>query len=109
LKDYEEISEKDEPADPKKYQQLIGSLLFIARRTRPDISVPINLLGRRVTKPSIENYRTALRALGHLYLTKLTGLRLQKHDNLEAEIIVDASYPGEQARGITGVIVRLGN
>jgi hypothetical protein len=27
LKDYEEISEEDEPADSKKYQQLIGSLL----------------------------------------------------------------------------------
>jgi hypothetical protein len=29
-------------------------------------------------------------------LTRLTGLRLQKHDHPEAEIIVDASYPGEQ-------------
>jgi hypothetical protein len=47
--------------------------------------------------------------MGYLHLTKLTGLRLQKHDHLEAEIIVDASYPGEQARGTTGVIVRLGN
>jgi hypothetical protein len=109
LKDYEEISEEDKPADPKKYQQLIGSLLFIARGTRPDISVPVNLLGKRVTKSSIQNYKTALRALGYLYLTKLTGLRLQKHDHLEAEIIVDASYPGEQARGTTGIIVRLGN
>jgi ribonuclease HI len=44
-----------------------------------------------------------------LYLTKFTGLCLQKHDHQEAEIIVDASYPGEQARGTTGVIVRLGN
>jgi hypothetical protein len=55
LKDYEEISEEDEPADSKKYQQLIGSLLFIVRGTRPDISVPVNLLGRRVTKLSIQN------------------------------------------------------
>jgi hypothetical protein len=53
LKDYEEISGEDEPADLKKYQQLIGSLLFIACRIRLDISVPVNRLGRRVTKQSI--------------------------------------------------------
>jgi hypothetical protein len=88
LKDYEKISDEDEPADPKKYQQLKGSLLFIARETRPDINVPINLLGRRATKPSIQKYKTALRVLGYLYLTKFIGLRLQKHDHLE---IVDAS------------------
>jgi hypothetical protein len=109
LKDYEEISEEDEPADLKKYQQLIGSLLFIARGTRPDISVPINLFGRQATKPGIQNYKTVLRVLGYLYLTKLTGLRLQKYDHLEAEIATNASYPGEQAKGTTDIIVRLGN
>jgi hypothetical protein len=32
--DYEKLSKQDEPADPTKYQKLIGSLLFIARGTR---------------------------------------------------------------------------
>ena len=36
---------ESEPADPKKYQALVGTLLFITRMARPDISVPTNLLG----------------------------------------------------------------
>jgi hypothetical protein len=68
--DYEKLSEQDEPADPTKYQQLIGSLLFIARGTRPDISVAVNLLGRRAKEPSIRNWEMGLRVLAYLYSTK---------------------------------------
>jgi hypothetical protein len=49
LSDYKKLSEQDEPADPTK--QLIGSHLFIARGTRLDISVAVNLLGRRAKEP----------------------------------------------------------
>jgi hypothetical protein len=69
--DYEKLSKQDEPADPTKYQQLIGSLLFIARGTCPDISVAVNLLGRRAKEPSIQNWEMGLGVLAYLYSTKL--------------------------------------
>jgi hypothetical protein len=92
---YEKLSEQDEPADPTKYQQLIGSLLFIARGTRSDISVAVNLLGRRAKQPSIRNWEIGLRVLAYLYSTKYIGLCLSKPKDLEIEIVVDASWPRE--------------
>jgi hypothetical protein len=100
--DYEKLSEQDEPADPTKYQQLIGSLLFIARGTRPDISVANNFLGRRAKEPSIRNWETALKVLAYLYSTKYVGLCLSKPKDLEIEIVVDAS------RGTTRSIAKMG-
>jgi hypothetical protein len=76
--DYEKLSEQDEPADRTGYQQLIGSLLFIARGTRPDISAAVNLLGRRAKEPSIRNWEMGLRVLADLYSTKYVGICLSK-------------------------------
>jgi hypothetical protein len=49
-----------------------------------------------------------LRVLAYLYSTKYVGLCLSKPKDLEIEIVVDASWPGEQARGTTGVIAKMG-
>jgi hypothetical protein len=106
LSDYEKLSEQDEPADPTKYQQLRGSLLFITRGTRPDISVAVNLLGSRAKEPSIWNWEMELRVLAYLYSMKYVGLCLSKPKDLEIEIVVDASWPGEQARGTTRIIAK---
>ncbi|MBC8079188.1 MAG: DDE-type integrase/transposase/recombinase, partial [Gorillibacterium sp.] len=107
LTDYEAHSD-DAPADKTKYRELLGSLLFIARGTRPDIAVAVNLLGRRVESPSYTNFIAAVRVLEYLWATKSIGLRIQKPQSLEVEIQTDASFPGEEARGTTGVVVRIG-
>ena len=54
VNDYAPSTTKDQ-VDPnlqKKYQSLIGRLLYIARHTRPEISIHVNLLGRRTSNPS---------------------------------------------------------
>jgi hypothetical protein len=43
-----------------------------------------------------------------LYSTKYVGLCLSKPKDLEIEIVVDASWPGEQAKGTTGVTAKMG-
>jgi len=53
----------EEQAPQKEYQSLIGGLLFIARMTRPEISIYVNLLGRRAQDPSIYNLEGARRVL----------------------------------------------
>ena len=56
--------------DPKKvYQSLIGSLLYICRHTRPELSIQVNLLGRRTSKPSTTNWDTAMRIFQYLAST----------------------------------------
>ena len=49
-----------------KYQSLVGSLLYINRMTRPDISIHVNLLGRRTSKPGNNNMKTAIQLTQYL-------------------------------------------
>ena len=51
------------------YQSLIGSLLYIARHTRLEISVHVNLLGRRTSRASHNNMQAALQVLRYLMST----------------------------------------
>lgn len=108
----EKLYQPDESSEPgtnqKSYQSIIGGLLFIARMTRPEISIQINLLGRRASKPSPLNLRAALQVLEYLYSTRQEGLILRKPANLDLRIYSDAKYGGEKARSQTGVLITLG-
>jgi hypothetical protein len=48
------------------HRALVGALLHISRFTRPDISITVSLLGRRVEDPSQENLDAARRVLQYL-------------------------------------------
>ena len=52
---YQRTKETDPRIESKKYQSIVGGLLFIARMTRPEISVHVPLLGRR-TKDATERH-----------------------------------------------------
>ena len=101
--------------DPTKYQSLVGSLLYINRMTRPDISLHVNLLGRRTSKPSPENLRTARRLGQYLASTKNEGLTLTIKESPrfpdEKDVLIrlyaDASYGGENSRSQSGSLVTL--
>jgi hypothetical protein len=86
------------PANQMEFQAIVGSLLHISRTTRPEISIHVNLFGRRTIALSTRNLVTAKDILS----TKSEGLRLNpiKDSRLEGkiEIYVDASYGGEEAR-----------
>ena len=49
-----------------KYQAIVGGLLFIARMTRPEISIHVNLLGRKTKDASSENWKAVLGVLRFL-------------------------------------------
>ena len=94
-----------------KYQSLVGSLLYINRMTRPDISVHVNLLGRRTSNPGVHNMQTALQVGQYLASTKNEGLliTISQKENREAliDIFADASYGGENSRSQSGSLVTL--
>ena len=90
----------------KKYQSLVGSLLYINRCTRPEISVHVNLLGRRTAYPSQSNMVVAAICILKYFvsskeesitLTKTTHEPLEKtreSKTLTIEAYADASYGG---------------
>ncbi|CAI5979531.1 unnamed protein product [Closterium sp. NIES-65] len=65
-------TEEGVAADVKVYQSLIGSLMYAAVTTRPDMSFTVNTLAQSCVAPRRIHMRAALRALS-----------LQLHENLE--------------------------
>jgi len=71
------------PPDPillRKYQSLVGALLYCTTQTRPDAGYAVGYLGRAMGKPTPELYDQALKVLYYLYLHRDVGLRYSTSD-----------------------------
>ena len=58
----------------RKFQSLVGGLLYAATNTRPDIAYSVGLLCRAMSKPTPELFDDALRVLCYLYRHRHIGL-----------------------------------
>ena len=111
--DYAETQEQTTPELLKKYQSLVGSLLYIARHTRPEITLHTNLLGRRTSNATPNNLKTGSQILKYLASSSEDGVKLKGNlgQMSEKPIIIkgyaDASYRGEKARSQSGSLVTL--
>ena len=100
----------EEKTNQKDFQQIVGGLLYIARNTRPDISIQVNLLGRRTADPSPTNLLAARQLCQYLLTTRQEGVQYSTADKesgeqTRIEVYTDALYGGEGARSQTGVLV----
>ena len=69
-----------EPIDTdllRRYQSLVGSLLYAATNTRPDIAYAVGMLCRAMGKPTPDLYAAALRVVAYLAHHKHIGLRYE--------------------------------
>ena len=97
------------PNDQKRYQSLVGSLLYVSRMTRPDIAIHINLLGRRTSNPNRDNLQVAMQLAQYLASTKkegliLKGIRSGQPKEVLIETYADASYGGQGSRSQRGTL-----
>ena len=108
---FKESTSEEDLAPLQEYQSLVGSLLYIARHTRPEISIHVNLLGRRTSKASHNNMQAALQVLRYLTSTPMDGLTIQKEAIMDEPISIqgfaDASYGGEQSKSQSGSLILL--
>jgi hypothetical protein len=78
------------PAEVNKYQRKIGSLLFAAVTTRPDIAFATSRLARFLSNLSQDHQDAADRVLLYLQSTKNIALQLRGSKGLQ--IASDASF-----------------
>ena len=73
------MSSTDEvdPALLRRYQSLVGALLYCSGNTRPDVAFAVGYLCRAMSRPTPELLEAALRVLGYLYRNRHIGLRYQ--------------------------------
>lgn len=78
------------PSEVNKYQRKVGSLLYAAVTTRPDIAFATSRLARFLSNPSKEHHDAADRVL--LYLNKTKSRALQLGGGNHLQVASDASF-----------------
>jgi len=111
---YSEITDSDlnkQKVDPTKYRSAIGSLIHLARCTRPDISETISKLSTKRNNPTIKDWKMLLNVFKYLNKTKNSYLRFDDKEDIMA--YSDASFgPKEDdnnAKSTTGYIIYIGS
>ena len=90
----------------KIYQELLGCLLFIATRTRPDISASVSNLCRHASKPQQIHWIVLKRVLRYLMGTLDYALRLSKVVDADLKVYCHADWASDHGdrKSTTGLI-----
>jgi hypothetical protein len=105
------------PAVEFPYRELVGSLLWIARASRPDILYGVGCCARQVTSPQAEHVTALLRILEYLVSTEDMVLTLTKPKDFDGSwkfaIFSDANFAreaegsDESMRSTSGLLVTI--
>jgi hypothetical protein len=86
------IAPEAKPKLVKRYQSLVGGLMWIQPQTRPDISAVTHLLFRHSHKPYYGHYEAAKRVLAYLKGTLDRGIRFTQGGS---PVCITVAFPME--------------
>ncbi|CAI7896474.1 unnamed protein product [Closterium sp. NIES-54] len=102
-------TEEGVAADVKVYQSLIGSLMYAAVTTRPDMSFTVNTLAQSCVAPRRIHMRAALRALRYLVDTADRVIRYERQGGEQVAGYTDSDWGGEtDGKSRSAYIFKLG-
>ena len=96
----------DEEVDQRIYKSLVGSLLYLAKQTRPDIMFTVNILSRHMNAPINQHWMCGKRLLRYLQGSKGTYTKETSYD-LVGESYVDRSGDLNDRKSTTGNYFKL--
>ena len=105
-----EMDQVDTRMKNRPYRLLVGSLLYVATSTRPDVAYAICQLSRPLEYPHEENQNAAIRVLRYLKTTKGNG---NCYEGVLGDIQVSASTDADwesvkfNRRSISGILVMI--
>ena len=106
----EDQESDNEVIEPTKYREIVGSLLYLANATRPDISYAVNVLSRHQLNPTKNEWKMVDRLLKYLVYSKDLSLvyRGKGDKNNPLDAFSDASL-ADSRNSITtcGYLIRL--
>ena len=101
-----------EPLDPEareEFHSLVAKILYMAKRTRPDVLLPTAFLTTRVQMPDIDDQSKLQRVLKYLNGSKHLGIVLKPNDADCIFAHIDASYGvHKDGKSHSGMFVTLG-
>ncbi len=81
--------------NPRVYQSAIGSLLYLANCTRPDLTFAVHKLAQFSKNPHQVHWKSVKRVFAYLKGTVNLGLGFQANSQQELEAYCDADYAGD--------------
>eukprot|EP00924_Labyrinthula_sp_SR-Ha-C_P013663 augustus_masked-scaffold_5-processed-gene-9.46-mRNA-1 protein AED:1.00 eAED:1.00 QI:0/-1/0/0/-1/1/1/0/295 len=93
----------------KKFRSLVGSITYICRVCRPDISFQTNMLAQCSDKPTVAHLKSGKKIIAYLLNTYSLGLRYKKDlKDFKAVAYSDASHASLSGRySMTGYIIKV--
>jgi hypothetical protein len=96
-------------ADKELFHSMVAKLLYLAKRGRPDILLPVIFLTTRVQAPDLDDKKKLLRVTSYLKATRNYVLTLGADDLRQITIYIDASHAVHgDAKSHTGVVITMG-
>lgn len=93
----------------KPYLELIGSLIYLANATRPDLAFAVNALSRFCTDPDEVHWKLAKRVLRYLQHTINYSITYTR-DCKEMRAYVDSDWTGDvEDRKYSSIVIMLAN
>ena len=109
---YEELHKcQDQPVEGiSEYESMIGALIYLSSRTRPDISTAVGILSRYQAKPTKFLMNQLKRVFGYLKGTAEYGITISQKSEFELVFYCDSDFAGlkEDRKSRTGWIGLLG-
>ena len=97
------------PPEREFFHSITAKLLYLSKRSRPDILTPVAFLTKRVTVPTKDDQEKLERTIQYVRGTKDLALTLETHDPITATSYVDASYGVHRDfKSHTGCVITLG-
>lgn len=103
------VNEENDLTGKVPFQELVGSLLYVAQITRPDIAFCVNNVSRFNARHSKEHWEAAMHILKYLKGTAEYVLRFNKNEERDIYAFSYADYASEidKRRSCSGFIVKL--
>lgn len=103
-------TEDSEYVKEKHYQSMVGSLLYLSMRTRPDIAFAVSHAARFCSKPTSQHLTAVKRILRYLRGTTHHGLLFKSNGSKSIIGYSDADWGGDitDSKSTTGYLFQLG-
>lgn len=93
----------------EQFHTRVAKLLYMAKRTRPDILLTCNVLATRVNMPTEKDWDDLIRCLQYLNNDIHCGIVLQADKELTLHVYIDASFGSHHdGRSHSGMCISLG-
>jgi hypothetical protein len=86
------------PSQQKLFMQIVGSVLFLSTRSRPDLSFAVNYLSLYMTKANQVHLDLAYKLLTYIWKTKDLTLNFNGKLGINFHVMVDSSYASHHDR-----------